>query len=102
VPKRQTGTTTQQILNAAKNAIYVCAHYDMTNYVRQLAHELGRDDLEIVPISKFSTQFWRGRNLPIVIDHYVLDLIFDGHFKPYVDDLREAVHKGAIGQSKEK
>jgi hypothetical protein len=66
---RGTGTTTQQMKAAPKNATYIWVHGD-TYYPKQLAKELGRTDLKIVgPDWLTDYRFMGLRDLEVVIDH---------------------------------
>ena len=66
---RQSGRTIQQILEAACEAVFVWCDTN-TKYPRQLAKNLGRDDLKIVAPSWFKQQNLRGVKLKgIVADH---------------------------------
>lgn len=65
---RQTGTTSQQIMAAPKNAVYVWAHSN-TTYPTMLARRLGRTDINFVSPDWLLTDNWRGRRLVVIIDH---------------------------------
>ena len=66
---RGQGTTTQQILNAPKDALFIWMHGD-TYYPKGLARKLGREDLEIVGPDFLDWKKWRGRIFTgVVVDH---------------------------------
>lgn len=68
-PTRQTGITTNQMLNAPKNAFYVWCN-SMLSYPRCLAVSLKRDDLKIVSPSWLRSEHICGWNdLNVIIDH---------------------------------
>jgi hypothetical protein len=67
-PERGTGTTTRQITEASKGAIYVYA--GSFKYARLLALFLGRDDLILVPPEPEAVVMQvRGSTRQVVIDH---------------------------------
>lgn len=70
---REDGTTTKQIKASPMGAIYVSS---CLGYTKRLAHDLGRDDLKIEPISFLTAYRFRGlRGSQIVIDHHVRDVM---------------------------
>jgi hypothetical protein len=68
---RGTGRTTQQILDAPHEAMFVWVH-GAIGYPLRLAHKLGRDDLRIVGPDYFGAPGFTGGIPPaIVVDHAV-------------------------------
>lgn len=65
---RQTGITTQQMIEAPKGAIYVWVN-DMLDYPKRLAEHLGRGDLLIKSPRSVRLQTVAGRRIGIVVDH---------------------------------
>lgn len=64
--ERQSGRTTQQILDAPRDSVYVWCNSQI-NYPLRLAEYLDRSDIHVVPLS-----WLRNGNLydgPLVIDH---------------------------------
>ena len=69
--RAKTGETTQQIKAAPLNAVFVWVNSDI-RYPKALAAKLGRDDLEIRPISWLKPNSVRGRRFSgVVVDHAV-------------------------------
>lgn len=66
--ERGSGTTTAQMLNAPRGAIYVWVNAAM-RYPRDLAAKLGRQDLRIIPVDDLRWERLAGLNLPLVLDH---------------------------------
>ena len=65
------GATTQQMLDAPHGAIYVWVNSNV-DYPKNLARNIGRDDLKIVPRAWLTSNNWIGRKLTgIVVDHAV-------------------------------
>lgn len=66
---RQGGRTTKQIQDAPAGAVFVwCKEHII--YAKNIARDIGRKDLEIVPPSWLEHDHWRGRNLTgLVVDH---------------------------------
>jgi hypothetical protein len=76
---RRTGRTTQQMEAAPKGAIYVWPS-DALIVPKQMARDLGRDDLEVIPESQFRIGWLERKSSPIpkvVIDH-ATELTADG------------------------
>ena len=72
-PYRGTGRTTNQIKHAPQGAFFVWINAS-TDYPRQLAKQLGRDDLRIVSPNWLVFEQWRGMRLSgIIVDHAALD-----------------------------
>ena len=69
---RRVGTTSQQMRQAPRNAIYVWCN-GVLSYPRQLALHLGRTDLDIRSPSEITTRLV-GRRVPIIVDHSVREL----------------------------
>lgn len=68
--QRGSGTTTGQMKNAPKNAIFVW-HSDNTEYPKALARSIDRNDLKIVGPSCINSRKWLGLNYSaVVVDHY--------------------------------
>lgn len=65
---RGTGTTSQQMLAAPKNAVYVWPHSDFS-YPKELARKLGRDDLKIVGPGWVNNNLRGRRDVEVIIDH---------------------------------
>lgn len=66
---RGTGRTTQAMLTAPRDAVYVSCCSNATDYDRQLARKIGREDLRIVEPS-WLDHGWYGKVLTgIVVDH---------------------------------
>lgn len=66
---RGTGTTTQQIKAAPKNATYIWVHGN-TQYPELLARKLGRTDLKFVGPDWLTDYKYLGlRDLEVIIDH---------------------------------
>lgn len=66
---RQTGRTTQQMKDAPHGALFIWCTGD-TRYPKALARLLGRDDLQIVPLSFLSGPSGLGRTFTgLVLDH---------------------------------
>jgi hypothetical protein len=74
--ERGTGRTTEQLKAAPACAIYLWPVQQSVGYVRHLAHQLGRDDLEIRHIRALDEpQRFQGlRRLNIVVDHACYDV----------------------------
>ena len=67
---RQTGRTTQQIINAPHGAIYVWPVKSSLSYAKRIARENGRDDLDIITPEQLHVDRIRSRsNVRIIIDH---------------------------------
>lgn len=64
---RASGRTTRQILDAPRNAIYVCPNRSCQIYTRNLAYSLHRDDLTVVASHAANPR--RFIKDPIVLDH---------------------------------
>ena len=65
---RQTGRTTEQMLSAPPNSVFVWVHGDLL-YPKQIARKLGRLDLKIVG-PQWLERGWIGVRIPgLVIDH---------------------------------
>ena len=65
----QTGTTTAQIKQAQQGAVFIWVNADI-RYPKQLARQLGRDDLQIVSPSWLDSYRWQGKTFPwIEVDH---------------------------------
>ena len=69
VPDRRTGKTTQQMLSAPTGAIFIWCNANLC-YPNQLAEQLGRDDLNIVPPRFLESSGMYGHRKPIVVDHH--------------------------------
>ncbi len=70
VAERQTGFTTDQIIHAPKNAIYVWPVASSINYPKEIARKHGRDDLEIISEGQFRMSLVASRrDVDCVIDH---------------------------------
>lgn len=67
--KKQTGTTTAQMLAAPKGAVYVWPWSNSINYPKALAAFLGRLDLLIISNAAFNKWSMRGVNCRVVVDH---------------------------------
>jgi hypothetical protein len=66
---RGDGTTTRQLKASPEKAIYVLPTMGAYPYTRDLAHNLGRDDIEFVSSDFFRDNRWRGlKKSRIVID----------------------------------
>lgn len=63
---RNTGQTSRQILDAPRGAIFVWPN-SHTDYPKQLAQYLGRNDIEI--ISLMTLESWFGKRAHFVVDH---------------------------------
>lgn len=67
---RGTGRSTKQMLTAPIGAVYIINSVAAKSYFVELAHHIGRIDLDIKPVSQLP--FLRGRELSaIVYDHDV-------------------------------
>lgn len=67
---RGTGQTTRQMQAAPQRAIFIWPVRHSMPYAKELAHKLGRDDLQIVTPDWLQDEKWRGLELSgIVIDH---------------------------------
>lgn len=69
---RGAGHTSHQMLSAPKGAVFIWCLGDIT-YPKKLARELGREDLEIWPSSKWTLYQWDAHRRPIVVDHAYLE-----------------------------
>lgn len=79
---RRDGTTTQQIIAAPANAVYVMMNDRDTEYASKLASTLGRSDLQFHNIRFFTQGVYRGRwRSQIVVDHSVWELSTVGEYK---------------------
>lgn len=67
---RQTGRTTQQMLDAPKDAIYVVPGVHL-RYFKDIARFIDRSDLQIEPSSWLWPGAAIGLNRKVVIDHYL-------------------------------
>ena len=68
-PGRGVGNTTRQMQAAPQKAVFIWLNH-RTHYPRDLAREIGRDDLEIVSPDWLSDRRWAGRELSgIILDH---------------------------------
>ena len=66
---RGTGITTQQMISAPRNAVFVWLNSRLS-YPKSLANKIGRGDLEIVPPSFLDSDRWHGRRFSaVVLDH---------------------------------
>ena len=61
------GTTTKQMTEAPRDAIFVWCNGHL-DYPRRLAQHLGRKDLRIEGPTFFENR-WRGLRRPVVVDH---------------------------------
>lgn len=67
---RGDGTTTKQLKEAAKNAVYIVPSYPAMQYTQELARKLMREDLKIVSYGWIEKRYWVGLELSgIVLDH---------------------------------
>ncbi len=67
---RGTGRTANQMLAAPQKAVFVWVSLGSIDYARDLAHHIGRDDLEIIAPEQVG--YLRGRDLSgIVFDHAI-------------------------------
>ena len=68
-PGRRVGNTTRQMQEAPRNAVFIWITSATLPYAKSLAHELGRDDLEIIPPHLIESRL-RGRTVSgVVVDH---------------------------------
>lgn len=68
--ERGSGATTQQMKDAPMGAFFVWVNHH-TGYAVDLAHSLGRSDLQVVPPSWLTSYSSRGAAKPVVVDHAV-------------------------------
>jgi len=69
---RQTGASTRQMQKAPVGAVYIWINHALT-YARNLAHQIGRDDLKIVSPDWLDSHQYLGRELTgVVVDHATL------------------------------
>lgn len=67
---RGTGNTTRQMQAAPQRAFFIWPSRNSISYAKELAHKIGRADLQIVTPDWFDDQKWRGLELSgIVVDH---------------------------------
>lgn len=67
---RGSGRTTQQMLAAPRNAVFVWCYQGSLPYARELARKHGREDLTVVSPLRFETDYFRGREISgLVLDH---------------------------------
>ena len=72
---RQSGRTTKQLTDAARNALYVVPTRASISYTRELAERLHRDDIILVaPLIFEGPEKFRGLGVlpPLIIDHAVV------------------------------
>lgn len=62
------GTTSRQMLNAPKDAVFVWLSDDLT-YPMELSRKLGRNDLDVRPKSWLCSRNVRSPTRHIVVDH---------------------------------
>lgn len=64
----ETGTTTRQMEEAPKGAVFIWCNGDL-KYPRRLAHDIGREDLQIKAPTWLEDR-WRGLEITgLVVDH---------------------------------
>lgn len=69
---RRSGRTTDQILTAPDNAIFIWCAFDVT-YPKELAHQLGREDLTILGRQTLTTDYFRGKRISgLILDHAII------------------------------
>ena len=69
--KRQSGRTTQQMIEAPQDAMYIWVNGRLT-YPKSLAKFLNREDLQIVSPQWVIEKRWMGhRDLKVVMDHAI-------------------------------
>lgn len=70
---RQTGRTTKQLESAPKGSLFICHHQPSVKYTKRLASHIGRQDIDVVPLSQFdfhSIHVFYGRKYSgVTIDH---------------------------------
>lgn len=87
---RRSGLTTRQMQEAPHGAVYVWVNSRLDYPVRH-ARALGRNDLEIVPLSWLDGHRWRGRDITgLVIDHAVVERLRYNHFRT-IDEIQARV-----------
>lgn len=68
-PTRQTGRTSQQMMGAPPGAVFVWCNSHLL-YANAMAHELGRDDLVIIPLCRLNARTMMLMRCPgVVVDH---------------------------------
>lgn len=79
---RGDGTTSKQMKEAPKNAVYVWLHHDLS-YPIMLSRKLEREDLKIVSHYWLSDHKYKGMDLTgVILDHaYIPDLATYKNFK---------------------
>lgn len=86
---RRPGLTAKQMQEAPSGAVYVWP--SSRSYAVSLARTLGRDDLEIVPLSWLDGHGWMGRNITgLVIDHAAVQRLKIHHWE-VVDKIKAQV-----------
>ena len=78
---RRTGRTTLQIQKSPHGSIYVWPVSASLRYPQDIARELGRADLEIIPLSRLTLDWLKRRTIgsrspmpAVVLDHAINDL----------------------------
>jgi hypothetical protein len=67
--ERGTGRTTRQILEAPRDAIFVCPNVEV-GYSQRIAHRVGRPDIKFVPPNWIGERLVsHGGGKPVVLDH---------------------------------
>jgi hypothetical protein len=69
----RTGRTTNQLVRAPQNALFVCRDMAQCQDVKRLAHGMNRDDIRPVPVSWVTERGYWGmpRDTVVVVDHAV-------------------------------
>jgi hypothetical protein len=80
---RNSEKTTRQIINAPKNAIYLCiSHIEATFYCKRIAYNHNRQDLTFISCGAFHTERLYGLVQYVVLDHAIVPGI-DLRFRDY-------------------
>ena len=70
---RGDGTTSRQLLEAPRGAIYICSDQRNAEYTRRLAHHLGRHDISCKTPEFFRCGWQGNRGLKVIIDHFAME-----------------------------
>lgn len=73
---RGTGRTTTQLKAAAQRAIFIAPTRDAVDYTKRLAHDIGREDIEVMGPSVLGVPHrFHGLSRQIILDHACFGIV---------------------------
>ena len=97
--ERQTGRTTQQIREAPYGAYYVVHGAHEIRYTKQLARQIGRDDLKFISLGMIGKGMFRGVRIPgLTLDHHAAELMRPTDWEHYYEALCSVEPQHSIGK----